>query len=158
MSACTARSRPKRRGPRAPRCARSKSASIDSRQEYNYDRPHEAIDQETPAEHYLPSPRELPRQLPPLEYPGHFEVRLVSRNSGVRRKKRWVCVMHTLVGEYVGLEEVGDGLWDVALGRSSWDVWTSGASSRGSQRSVRPEDTDSHVAGLICYLPCRPLS
>jgi len=86
------------------------------RQEYNFDRPHEALDQETPAEHYLPSPRELPRHLPPLEYPGHFEVRLVSRNSGIRWKKRWVCVTHTLAGEYVGLEEVGDGLWDVYFG------------------------------------------
>ena len=86
------------------------------RQEYNYDRPHEALDQDTPAEHYLASPRELPRHLPPLEYPGHFEVRLVSRNSGIRWKKRWVCVTHTLAGEYVGLEEVGDGLWDVYFG------------------------------------------
>ena len=86
------------------------------RQEYNYDRPHEALDQETPAAHYLPSPRDLPRRLPPLEYPGHFEVRLVSRNSGIRWKKRWVCVTHTLAGEYVGLEEVGDGLWDVYFG------------------------------------------
>ena len=86
------------------------------RQEYNHDRPHEALDQETPAEHYLPSSRELPRRLPPLEYPGHFEVRLVSRNSGIRWKKRWVCVTHTLAGEYVGLEEVGDGLWDVYFG------------------------------------------
>lgn len=86
------------------------------RQEYNHDRPHEALDQETPAEHYRPSPRELPRRLPPLEYPGHFEVRLVSRNSGIRWKKRWVCVTHTLAGEYVGLEEVGDGLWDVYFG------------------------------------------
>lgn len=86
------------------------------RQEYNHDRPHEALDQETPAEHYVPSPRELPRRLPPLEYPGHFEVRLVSRNSGIRWRKRWVCVTHTLAGEYVGLEEVGDGLWDVYFG------------------------------------------
>jgi hypothetical protein len=43
-------------------------------------------------------------------------VRLVSRNSGIRWKKRWVCVTHTLAGEYVGLEEVGDGLWDVCFG------------------------------------------
>ena len=86
------------------------------RQEYNHDRPHEALGQETPAEHYRPSPRELPRRLPPIEYPGHFEVRLVSRNSGIRWKKRWVCVTHTLAGEYVGLEEVGDGLWDVYFG------------------------------------------
>ena len=86
------------------------------RHEYNDERPHEALNQETPASHYQPSPRELPRRLAPLEYPGHFEVRLVSRNSGIRWKKRWVCVTHTLAGEYVGLEEVGDGLWDVYFG------------------------------------------
>jgi len=86
------------------------------RHEYNDDRPHEALDQQTPASHYQPSARELPRRLAPLEYPGHFEVRLVSRNSGIRWKKRWVCVTHTLAGEHVGLEEVGDGLWDVYFG------------------------------------------
>jgi transposase InsO family protein len=86
------------------------------RHEYNDDRPHEALNQETPASVYRPSGRELPRQLPPLEYPGHYEVRLVSRNSGIRWKKRWVCVTHTLAGEHVGLEEVGDGLWDVYFG------------------------------------------
>ena len=67
------------------------------RHEYNDDRPHEALHQETPASHYRPSERELPQRLAPLEYPGHFEVRLVSRNSGIRWKKRWVCVTHTLV-------------------------------------------------------------
>jgi len=86
------------------------------RQEYNDERPHEALDQETPASQYRPSTRELPRRLAPLEYPGHFEVRLVSRNSGIRWKKHWVCVTHTLAGDYVGLEEVDDGLWDVYFG------------------------------------------
>ena len=33
------------------------------RHEYNDDRPHEALDQETPASHYRPSGRELPQQL-----------------------------------------------------------------------------------------------
>jgi hypothetical protein len=43
-------------------------------------------------------------------------MRLVSRNSGIRWKTHWVCVTHTLAGEYIGLEEVGDGLWDVYFG------------------------------------------
>jgi len=86
------------------------------RHEYNDERPHEALNQETPASHYQPSVRAMPQRLAPIEYPGHFEMRLVSRNSGIRWKKRWVCVTHTLAGEYVGLEEVGDGLWDVYFG------------------------------------------
>ncbi len=86
------------------------------RREYNTERPHEALGQETPASIYRPSRRTLPATVPPVEYPGHFEVRLVSRNSGIRWKKHWVCVTHTLAGEYVGLEEVDDGLWDVYFG------------------------------------------
>jgi len=74
------------------------------------------LNQETPASLYRSSGRTLPRQLAPLEYPGHYEVRLVSRNSGIRWNKHCVCVTHTLAGEYVGLEEVGDGLWDVYFG------------------------------------------
>ncbi len=86
------------------------------RLEYNDERPHEGLGQAPPASAYEPSSRELPEKLAPIEYPGHFEVRLVSRNSGIRWKKHWVCVTHTLAGEYVGLEEVGDGLWDVYFG------------------------------------------
>ncbi len=86
------------------------------RHEYNDDRPHEALDQETPASQYRPSERALPRRLAPLDSPGHVDVRLVSRNSGIRWQTHWVCVTHTLAGEYVGLEEVGDGLWDVYFG------------------------------------------
>jgi putative transposase len=86
------------------------------RQEYNFDRPHEALGQNPPASVYTPSLRNLPKRVPPIEYPGHFEVRLVSRNSGIRWRKHWVCVTHTLGGEYVGLEEIDDGIWDVYFG------------------------------------------
>jgi putative transposase len=86
------------------------------RLEYNNDRPHEALDQEPPASWYEASRRPLPTTVPPIEYPGHFEVRLVSRNSGIRWRNHWVCVTQTLAGEYVGLEEVDDGRWDVYFG------------------------------------------
>jgi len=86
------------------------------RVEYNDERPHEALGQDTPASIYRPSLRALPRTLAPLEYPGHFEVRLVSGNSGIRWKTHWVGVTQTLAGEYVGLEEVDDGVWDIYFG------------------------------------------
>ena len=86
------------------------------RTEYNHERPHEALNQNTPASRYRPSPRVLPRTLPELEYPSHFEVRYVSANGGIRWKCAWVCVTHTLAGEHVALSEVGDGLWDVYFG------------------------------------------
>ena len=83
------------------------------RAEYNEERPHESLGQEPPASVYKPSPRPFPRKLAPVEYPAHFERRYVSENGGIRWKCAWVNVTTTLAHEHVGLEEVGDGLWDV---------------------------------------------
>lgn len=55
--------------------------------------------------------------MPPLEYPPHFEVRLVSANGGIRWLKGWVNVSHVLAGEYVGFEEIDEGEWDLYFGR-----------------------------------------
>ena len=84
--------------------------------EYNTERPHEALGNATPAEHYAPSSRPYPRRLADPEYPGHFQVRYVSRNGGVRWHNQWVNVSHVLAEEYVGLEEVADGIWSVYFG------------------------------------------
>ncbi len=84
--------------------------------EFNNVRPHEALDDETPASLYTPSNHEYPTRLQSLDYPGHFETRLVSRNGGFRWNSTRVPITHTLEGEYVGLEEVDDGLWDVYFG------------------------------------------
>ncbi len=84
--------------------------------EYNEERPHEALAFATPASLYRPSPRAWPRRLPPLAYPAHFETRYVSANGGIRWNRRWVNVSVTCIGEYVGLEEVDDGIWTVYFG------------------------------------------
>jgi putative transposase len=86
------------------------------RQEFNEVRPHEALDMNTPAQLYQPSPRVMPDKLMPLQYPDRFEVRYVSANGGIRWHKRWVNVSSVLAGEFVGLEEIDDGLWDVYFG------------------------------------------
>ena len=58
----------------------------------------------------------MPDRLPPFEYPGHFEVRYVSANGGIRWHRGWVNVSTTCVGEYVGLEEIDVGIWNVYFG------------------------------------------
>jgi putative transposase len=50
-------------------------------EEFNTERPHEALDQETPGSLYHPSSRDLPSRLTPIEHSSHFETRLVSRND-----------------------------------------------------------------------------
>ena len=47
---------------------------------------------------------------------GHYAVRRVSTNGGIRWDARWVNVTHTLGGEYVGLVEIDDGEWDMYFG------------------------------------------
>ena len=86
------------------------------REEYNNERPHEALGQETPASLYRPSPREMPDKIPPLEYPAHFEKRYVSANGGIRWNCEWVSVGNVFEGEYLGLEEVDNGIWNVYFG------------------------------------------
>lgn len=86
------------------------------REEFNHERPHEALDQQTPASVYERSPREMPAKIPPLEYPDRFEVRYVSANGGIRWNHDWVNVSTVCAGEYIGFEEIDDGLWDVYFG------------------------------------------
>ena len=86
------------------------------REEFNEERPHEALDQQTPASVYQSSPREMPNKLPPLEYPDRFELRYVSANGGIRWNCDWVNVSIVCAGEYVGLEEIDDGIWNVYFG------------------------------------------
>jgi transposase InsO family protein len=82
-------------------------------QDFNTDRPHEALGQKTPSEFYTPSNREYPTKLPPVEYPSHFEVRRVARNGGVRWKNRWIRASNTLAEEYIAFEEVDNDLYNV---------------------------------------------
>lgn len=86
------------------------------RREYNEVRPHEGIELKTPATLYEASARHLPKGVPELAYPAHFETRLVSKNSGMRWNSQWVAVSQTCAGLHVGLEQVDHGLWDVYLG------------------------------------------
>ena len=80
--------------------------------EYNDERPHESLGDRPPATVYEPSWRSLPTHLPPLEYPGHMEVRRVW-NGYIKWKAAAVFLSDVLSGEDVAFEEVDDGLWTI---------------------------------------------
>lgn len=82
-------------------------------EEFNTERPHEALHHATPAEHYEPSSRALPEKLPAPEYPGHFLVRKVCNAGTFRLKNRQPFLSSTLKQERIGLEEINDGLWSL---------------------------------------------
>jgi transposase InsO family protein len=83
---------------------------------YNYERPHEALDQETPGSIYEPSPRPLVERPAMLTYPAHFERRIVSGDSTLRWKSRKVFVSSLLKYRAVGLEQIEDQVWSVFFG------------------------------------------
>ena len=45
--------------------------------------------------------------------PDRFEVRYVSANGGIRWNRDWVNVSTVCIGEYVGLEEIDNGIWQM---------------------------------------------
>jgi putative transposase len=86
------------------------------RREYNEERPHEALDLETPSTRWARSPRPMPKTLEPVRYPAHYETRLVSTNGGIRWNSKWVAVSTTCAGHHIGLEAVDHESWDVYFG------------------------------------------
>jgi transposase InsO family protein len=84
--------------------------------EYNEERPHESLGNAPPATYYHASARAMPTRVPPLDYPGHLEIRRVGSNGCVAWAGRPLFLTEVLAGEDVGFEEVGDGHWTVYFG------------------------------------------
>lgn len=83
---------------------------------YNEERLHEGLGQHTPASRYEASIRTYPERLPELEYPNWYRRQKVSVNRVMYCLGRRVYVGYLLGGEWMGLEPVADGEWDVYFG------------------------------------------
>jgi transposase InsO family protein len=84
------------------------------REEYNQLRPHEALDMQTPAQVYTPSPREFPARLAAVEYPSVMQVRKVGTKGEINwRGHKHVFLTEVLIGEPVGLLQLDDRFWRV---------------------------------------------
>ena len=83
------------------------------REEFNTERPHQALEQQRPAEVWKPPPRSCPDRIPSAEYPGHFELRKVSSSGKIKFKNRALWLSETLKHQTLGLEEIDDGLWSI---------------------------------------------
>jgi hypothetical protein len=94
-------------------CAAQQHVFDAFRLEYNTERPHEALQQETPASRYTSSPRPYPTRLPAIEYPLHFLVKRVTDAGTFRFQKRLLYIANSLVDQHIGLEETDDGIWAI---------------------------------------------
>jgi hypothetical protein len=85
---------------------------------YNEERPHDGIDGQVPDERWEPSPRPYPERIAPPEYPSHLEVRRVSAAGTFRLKAKQPFLSNALADQHIGLEEVGDGVWNLVYYRT----------------------------------------
>ena len=88
------------------------AAFDEFRHEYNEERPHESLNQQTPATVYQPSARSYPARLPPEpEYPDGWEKRRICAGGQMRWRGQKIFVGRMLAGQLLGLEPVREGQW-----------------------------------------------
>jgi transposase InsO family protein len=87
------------------------------REEYNHQRPHEALNFAVPAAVYEPSLRQWSdKRRGPMAYSDDWETRAVRGCGQMQWRGVDVQITKALVGERIGLRPVGDGLWEVYFG------------------------------------------
>ena len=88
------------------------------RQEYNHERPHEALGMGTPASKYAPSSRVYPSGEPQVSYPDGWQLRKVQCAGDFYWKRQPVFLSEVLHGETIGLEPVDERYWRMYFGPS----------------------------------------
>jgi transposase InsO family protein len=83
------------------------------RQDFNTNRPHEALGQRCPATLYEPSPRDFPADIRAWEYPADHHVRRVDVKGYIKWRDGGVYLTEALRGEQVALAQRDDGDWTI---------------------------------------------
>ncbi len=86
------------------------------RKEYNEERPHQALGQQTPAEHYQASTRVYPFCLPELEYPETYLKRQVHHRGYLRFGGFELYLSLALGEEWIGLDQEDEDRYGLYLG------------------------------------------
>ena len=105
---------------------------------YNFRRPHQALDMDVPAVHYLPSQRRRPGAVPPMTYPEGAVLRKVHSDGRISYRGARYEVGRGLAGGSVALMDT-DGLLEIRYG----DVLI-------GNFDIRP--TRKHIKMSRCYV------
>jgi hypothetical protein len=105
------------------------------RQEYNHDRPHEALRDETPASHYQPSGRAYPARLPPIEYPSYLPSSASIRTASSLSTRRSGTSPTVSTANSWGWSRWTTTAGPCTLARSSSGCWM-GATRRGDGGAI----------------------
>ena len=107
--------------------------------EYNNERPHEALGMNTPASEHSFSTRPYPERIPQFDYNSNMKVLKVTMNGAIRWKSYyWVYLTSALKGKYVGIENLGNGIWRVFY-RSVFLGFFDEKNLRNKEKSIRLE-------------------
>lgn len=83
-------------------------------EQYNHDRPHQAIGMKYPGELYTPSARVYaPPEIP--EYPFHDKTIQVTQCGRICMDNRKISLSKVFAGQFVGIREVSDKIWLVSF-------------------------------------------
>ena len=83
-------------------------------EEFNLERPHEALDMKCPAEVYTASVRPY-RGIPDPDYPFHDKTVVVTNCGRLCLYRKKINLSISLAGQAVGIKEVDDGIWLVSF-------------------------------------------
>ena len=126
------------------------------REDFNANRPHEALGQQPPAAFWQPSPRPWPERLEEPWYDAWHAMRRVRTDGSIKWGGDMVFVSETLAGESVGIAETDNGHWilrfaDIDLGiidRRTKKLHRFRAARPGRAEAERTQKTVTHLSGL----------
>lgn len=82
--------------------------------EFNLERPHEALNMKSPSEVYSPSQRQY-KGLTELEYPFHDKDVLVTACGRICMHRKKINISTVMANQRLGIKEVDDGIWLVSF-------------------------------------------
>ena len=81
---------------------------------YNHQRPHDSLDGGVPASRYQPSPRSMPQQIEPVDYPDGYQVRTVDSAARINFNTHRFKIGKPFIGRPVGIvPTTDDGIYTV---------------------------------------------
>ena len=129
--------------------------------EFNFERPHEALNMKCPAEVYTPASREY-NGLPELHYPFHDRPVLVTACGRICIYRKKINISTALAGQTLGIKEVDEGIWLVSF--MQYDLGYIDLEQRTLQpidnpfgpgvSPMSPEGAGTNI-GTFCYLCLR---
>lgn len=93
------------------------------RQSFNNERPHDALNGDSPSRHYKASSRTYDGKVPEVEYPDTACVRRVRSTGEIKWQGGLLFISNALIGQPVSLTEEADDLWCIRFGPAKLGHW-----------------------------------